>query len=529
MIVSLRIASAASFTTLVCCATDADAQSRIGAAFRVVNTVTADQRVIIKGDGVNQNETVEVGPGGLGELKFDDDTKVAIGAGGRLKLDKFVYDPNKSTGDLAVSLTKGAFRFITGVARKRDYQIKTPGASISVRGTVFDVYIAQNGAEYVLLHEGSIEVCQGDGLDKTRCQVVENPCNVVRVSPQGSVAQPIGWTDRQSELDVTFSEAFPFVLNPPEVDPEVHHTRAEVEANTCPKRTPRQQNRADLYEPDVPSSPPLQKVTQIPQQSSPPPPPAGVPEPPTGDTPPPTNWTGVYVGVHGGRTTGDYKSETQCADEANYFGSFSPSPINICSSDGVTPPSGDPAGYELDSTGATGGVQAGANLQIGAIVVGLEADVSRTTIDDSVDVPIGGSEIFFNYRLEQKMEWFGTVRGRVGLAFGNVIVYGTGGLALGDVSYGIAFDNVGLDAGGSQQTSRTKVGWTAGGGFEIAFGAFSLRSEYLYYDLGTENLRTEVIAELPFIAGPISTGAFVTPDFDTSGHVARIGLNYRLN
>lgn len=519
MTISLRTTLAAALILIACGVTSANGQSRIGAAYRVVNKVTAGQRVIVKGDGVNQNEAVEVAPDGLGELKFDDDTKVAIGPGGRLVLDTFVYDPNASTGNVAISLTKGAFRFITGVARKRDYQIKTPGASISVRGTVFDVYIAQNGAEYLLLHEGSIEVCQGDGLDKTRCQVMENPCNVIRVSPQGRVARPIGWTDRQSELEVTFTEAFPFVLNPPEVEPTAYHTRADVEANTCPKPGPRQQDRADLYEPDVP-----QAVTQGPQPSLPP---VSNPQPPADDTPPPTTWTGIYVGVHGGRSMGDTASETECDDTFNYFGPTT-TPASTCSRDGFTPSSGDTARYDLDASGGAGGVQAGVNLQMGMFVVGLEADVSRTSIDDRVTVPIGGSEVYFNFSLAQKMEWFGTVRGRLGMAFGNVLVYGTGGLALGDVTYAFAADNGGLDVAGSRQSSSTQLGWTAGGGFEISLGVFSIRSEYLYYDLGNQDVRTEIIAD-PSGSAPVNTGIFLTPDFDTTGHIARIGLNYRLN
>jgi opacity protein-like surface antigen len=526
MIASLRTAFTASFIALVGFAASADAQSRIGAAFRVVNTVTADQRVIIKGDGVNQNETVEVGPNGLGELKFDDDTKVAIGAGGRLKLDKFVYDPNKSTGDVAVSLSKGAFRFITGVARKRDYQIKTPGASISVRGTVFDVYIAQNGAEYVLLHEGSIEVCQGDGLDKTRCQVVENPCNVVRVSPQGSVAQPIGWTDRQSELDVTFSEAFPFVLNPPAVDPEIHYTRADVEANKCLKKAPRQQDRADLYEPDVPSTLPPQKVTQVPQQSVPPPP-SSVPELPSDDTPPPTNWTGIYIGVHGGGTRGTTDSETVCEDADNYFDVGG----GACSSRGGDgDPNTDPVFYELNDTGLSGGLQTGANLQFGAIVLGFEADMSRTDVEAVIDVPAGNSEYFYaNYRLSQKMEWFGTARGRVGIAFGNLLVFGTGGLAFGDVSYSFSAEYGTGDGVGQVSDREFKFGYTAGGGFEIGFGRFSFKTEYMYFDLGDDNVSTEVLALSSSRELNIPTAITFRNEFESTGHIARIGLNYRLN
>ena len=56
-------------------------------------------------------------------------------------LDKFVYDSDKKTGSIILDLTKGAFRFITGVASKPTYLIRTPNASITVRGTIFDMYV----------------------------------------------------------------------------------------------------------------------------------------------------------------------------------------------------------------------------------------------------------------------------------------------------------------------------------------------------------------------------------------------------
>jgi hypothetical protein len=200
--------------------TAATAEPRIGTAVRIVKDVTADARALVTGDGVNQNETVEVRADSLGELKLDDNTKLALGPGARLRLDRFVYDPAKSQGDVAVSLVKGAFRFVTGNAPKKDYKIRTPNAAISVRGTVFDVFIDGSGAEYLLLHQGSIEVCQGDGSDRSTCQVLQNVCNVIRVSPQGGVGPPQGWGQR-AEQQITFAVAFPFVINPPTIDPVV--------------------------------------------------------------------------------------------------------------------------------------------------------------------------------------------------------------------------------------------------------------------------------------------------------------------
>ena len=63
-------------------------------------------------------------------------------------------DPNRTTGSIVLNLVKGGFRFITGIAAKPVYSIRTPVASITVRGTVFDVYVEGDQAIWILLHEG---------------------------------------------------------------------------------------------------------------------------------------------------------------------------------------------------------------------------------------------------------------------------------------------------------------------------------------------------------------------------------------
>ncbi len=502
------------------------AQSRIGTAVRVVNDVTADLARLSSGDGVNQDQEIAVGDRSVGEFKLDDDTKLALGPGAVLKLDRFVYDPGQRAGDVAVSLAKGAFRFVSGAARKRDYKIRTPNAAISVRGTVFDVYIAANGAEYLLLHRGAIEICKGDGSDPATCRLLINPCNVVRVSPQGTVGEPNGWLDRSSELDVTFSEAFPFVLDPPQVDPVIYHARADVEANACSAPAdPIRPQRATFDTPGVPappSLPPRDAIEQIavyepetlpPERSSRPNGPSGSDEDP-GPADTPHSWTGIYIGVHGGGTLHDRTARASCADGNPGAGSY-------CSEDGDGPPSDARESYGFNGSSALGGAQIGGNIQFGALVLGLEADIARTRLSDEAASNDASREFFYTTTLSQKMSWFGTARARAGLAFGNVLLFATGGLAVGDVSYGLVVDDI-LDPATTYRARRdaTKAGWTGGGGIELGLGALTLKTEYLYYDLGRERFDAAIGANRPFTA---------RPDFDTSGHIIRMGINVPLN
>jgi hypothetical protein len=200
----------------------------IGNAIAVSNIVTAayatDKRNLKIGDDVRQNEVIEVGPDSQGELKFKDDTKLALGSGARLVLDKFVYDPEKSNGSIVLNLAKGTFRFITGIAAKPTYQIKTPTASISVRGTIFDIDVSSNGATWLLLIEGSVEVCNSRGV----CRMLDQPGMIIRVDPVGKVAPPARWTNIPDRQKVKFDDRFPFVAKPPSIDPKPILTKETI-------------------------------------------------------------------------------------------------------------------------------------------------------------------------------------------------------------------------------------------------------------------------------------------------------------
>jgi len=113
-------------------------------------------------------------------------------------------------------------------------------------------------------------------------------------------------------------------------------------------------------------------------------------------------------------------------------------------------------------SGFVGGVQAGYNWQRGPWVFGVEGDIEATAAEDT----------FAPWKFSNP--WFGTVRGRAGYTFSNVLFYGTAGLAFGELK-GQTF---GLEE------SHTTAGWTAGLGAEVALTPnWSAKIEYLYVDL----------------------------------------------
>lgn len=205
----------------------------IGSAVTIVNLVTAEldksQRRLASGDDVRQQELIEVADDGQGELMLRDDTKLALGPGSRLLLDKFVYNPDISGGAIVIDLVRGAFRFITGIAAKPAYVIRTPTASITVRGTIFDVFVQASGRAWLLLIEGAVEVC----TENRKCRLHDEPGKLIRIGPD-VVDKPVRWASLPQKSEVSFDTAFPFIVTAPEIDPKPHFSRDDIVLGTFP-------------------------------------------------------------------------------------------------------------------------------------------------------------------------------------------------------------------------------------------------------------------------------------------------------
>jgi hypothetical protein len=201
----------------------------IGSAVTVVNFVTAsletdgEQRRLSSGDDVRQQELIETDADSRSEIELNDRTKLALGPGSRLLLDKFIYDPDISGGAIVMNLVKGTFRFITGIAVKPAYVIRTPAASITVRGTIFDVYVENANETLLLLIEGGVEVCTQSG----KCLVHDQPGKLIRITAD-DIEEPAKWSQMNRRQDIAFDGAFPFVVSPPYIDPNPIFTRDDI-------------------------------------------------------------------------------------------------------------------------------------------------------------------------------------------------------------------------------------------------------------------------------------------------------------
>jgi hypothetical protein len=148
------------FAAALMAAPHARAQTRIGEAIliknEVVNAATTGQ--INVGDGVLRDETVQTGADSAARLVMADSTNLSLGANASLKLDRSVFNDEHSYRDIAIRLTTGAFRFVTGHSEKAAYKITTPLATIGVRGTILDI-LSQRGSSTIVLQEGAASVC----------------------------------------------------------------------------------------------------------------------------------------------------------------------------------------------------------------------------------------------------------------------------------------------------------------------------------------------------------------------------------
>ena len=86
------------------------------------------------GSNVYSKETVRTGDSGQADLQFHDSSNLTVGPKSSVRLDKFVYDSNKSAGTIAIQATRGSFRFVTGSQGKGNVQVKTPYGTLGVRG-----------------------------------------------------------------------------------------------------------------------------------------------------------------------------------------------------------------------------------------------------------------------------------------------------------------------------------------------------------------------------------------------------------
>ena len=223
---------------------------------------------------------------------------------------------------------------------------------------------------------------------------------------------------------------------------------------------------------------------------------------------PALNWTGWYVGLSAGGTWAHIDTQTTLP--------FAFAGVNV-------PVYGAASSPTLDPSGFVGGGQIGYNYQAGRWLFGIEADIQALSDKKSIVTSITppGSPTLTAVT-SVSANWLATVRGRLGITAGNLLLYGTGGLAVADLKY--AQNSIYSPCGPgicaeSASISSTKAGWAAGGGFEYAMSRnWSVKGEYLYTQF--KGVSTSGLESAFFTTFLHNTGNYGI-------NIARAGVNYR--
>src|SRR5262245_23606625 len=139
--------TAAVLLTVACAvvvgATEVAVAQKVGVASAVKNDVQrispAPSQQMSAGSELVANQRIRTGDASSAQLLFLDETSVSMGARSDLVLDRFVYNPNRGTGNVVLSTARGALRFVTGAQNPTNYTVKTPVATIGVRGTIAEI------------------------------------------------------------------------------------------------------------------------------------------------------------------------------------------------------------------------------------------------------------------------------------------------------------------------------------------------------------------------------------------------------
>ena len=225
------------------------------------------------------------------------------------------------------------------------------------------------------------------------------------------------------------------------------------------------------------------------------------------------NWTGFYIGGNigygWGQNTNPSISFLEPAAPVGFAGYFA---------------AGGNAFPNLKPAGVIGGGQIGYDWQINQFVLGAVADFQAADIHAAATVVVTPPALATSAQtLSQRLDFLGTVRGRAGLAFNNVHLYGTGGLAYGRVRNSMTLDFAPAPFLFTGSSSEWRTGWAVGVGGEYGVGPWSIGLEYLHYDLGRSSVTAVSAPPTPAIFAASS----LTATQRTAGDIVRATFNYR--
>jgi hypothetical protein len=177
----------------------------VGEAVLIKTEVTGASGPLVVNGPVHRDERIRTSQSGLGQFVFIDGTKLAVGWGSSVVIDKFVFDDSDSVKKLSIKAAKGTFRWISGNSKSSAYEILTPAGTIGVRGTAFDVSVGADGTTAVVLLNGSAQFCGPGG-----CSQLKQRCDCVVAKRNGDMTA-VRRVDRSILRTLGSQRALPFL------------------------------------------------------------------------------------------------------------------------------------------------------------------------------------------------------------------------------------------------------------------------------------------------------------------------------
>lgn len=184
------------------------AAPQAGTAVAVVQSASAmgngGTRTLKAGMQISLGERIKTNARGQVQLIFTDDTKMVVGPNSSLVIEAYLFRSKSTVNKFAVKALGGSFRFITGKSPKNAYSIKTPAATIGIRGTSFDLTVGRGGNADIVLLKGEAEIC-GNGS----CVRLEKSCSLASAPRKGGV----NVVQLQRQRDQMIRARFPYIVS----------------------------------------------------------------------------------------------------------------------------------------------------------------------------------------------------------------------------------------------------------------------------------------------------------------------------
>lgn len=244
---------------------------------------------------ISNGDTIRTDRNGHVEIRFADNTKVAVGPNARFLVEDVSLASSNRARNFSVRASSGFFRFLSGRSDKSAYKIRTPTATMGIRGTEFDFTVQGNRVTHLLAYGGTVEICNSA---RSCARVRGGGCSPVGAPRRGTLDIPRTDADKREAL----LEQFPYAVDQRRVSRQLRVSSGSCNRLIAAAAAPNSPRTASNVPGQTPGQPP-----------SPTPTPGPGPSPSPDPSPSPSNAPGQSASKGGGNSQGQGNSQSSAA------------------------------------------------------------------------------------------------------------------------------------------------------------------------------------------------------------------------